>query len=86
VHDEEQLAALRAEIAELEPQVEARRASEQQAGGALAEAEANWPAGSSAGRASIANWVPPARAPRSSRRASSSWRASGIACRRRPIG
>jgi chromosome segregation protein len=40
VRDEEQLAALRAEIAQLEPLVEARRSSEQLAGGALADAEA----------------------------------------------
>jgi chromosome segregation protein len=40
VHDEQQLAALRAEIAQLEPLVEARRASEQRAAGALAAAEA----------------------------------------------
>ena len=40
VHDEQQLAALRAEIAQLEPLVEARRASEQLAAGALAAAEA----------------------------------------------
>jgi chromosome segregation protein len=45
VRDEEQLAALHAEIAELEPLVEVRRASEQQAAGVLAEAEvelASW--------------------------------------------
>ena len=40
VHDEEQLAALRAEIATLEPQVEARRESEQLASTALVDAEA----------------------------------------------
>jgi chromosome segregation protein len=40
VRDDEQLAALRAEIAQLEPLVEARRTSEQLAGGALADAEA----------------------------------------------
>jgi chromosome segregation protein len=40
VRDEEQLAGLRAEIAELEPLVDARRASEQLATGALAQAEA----------------------------------------------
>jgi len=40
VRDEEQLATLRTEIAELEPMVAARRASEQQAASALAEAEA----------------------------------------------
>src|SRR5580658_4226155 len=39
-HDEEQLHALRAEIAALEPQVEERRSSEQLAAGALADAEA----------------------------------------------
>jgi chromosome segregation protein len=39
VRDEEQLAALRAEIAQLEPQVQSRRASEQLAAGALADAE-----------------------------------------------
>jgi chromosome segregation protein len=38
-HDEEQLAALRAEIATLEPQVTARRGSEQLASAALQEAE-----------------------------------------------
>jgi chromosome segregation protein len=45
VRDEEQLAALHAEIAELEPLVEVRRASEQQAASVLAEAEvelASW--------------------------------------------
>ncbi len=40
VRDEEQLASLRAELAELEPLVEARRHSEQLAASALAEAEA----------------------------------------------
>ncbi|MGA2860661.1 MAG: chromosome segregation protein SMC [Steroidobacteraceae bacterium] len=40
VRDEEQLAALRAEIAELEPLVDARRASEQLATSGLADAEA----------------------------------------------
>jgi chromosome segregation protein len=40
VRDEEQLAALRLEIAELEPQVEARRGSERLAASALADAEA----------------------------------------------
>jgi len=39
VDDEQQLAALRAEIAQLEPLVDARRARERLAGGALAEAE-----------------------------------------------
>ena len=39
VRDEEQLAALRGEIAELEPLVEARRASEALASGGLADAE-----------------------------------------------
>jgi chromosome segregation protein len=39
-HDEEQLAALRSEIAELEPQVEARRGNEQRCASTLAEAEA----------------------------------------------
>jgi chromosome segregation protein len=39
VDDEQQLAALRAEIAQLEPLVEERRARERLAGGALAEAE-----------------------------------------------
>ena len=40
VRDEEQLAALQTEIAELEPLVETRRASEQQGASALAQAEA----------------------------------------------
>jgi chromosome segregation protein len=39
-HDEEQLSDLRAQIASLEPQVEARRGSEQLAAAALADAEA----------------------------------------------
>ncbi|MFI4867246.1 MAG: chromosome segregation protein SMC [Steroidobacterales bacterium] len=39
VHDEQQLSALRGEIAALEPLVDARRASEQQAAGTLADAE-----------------------------------------------
>jgi chromosome segregation protein len=39
-HDEQQLTALRAEIASLEPQVEARRGSEQLAAGTLSAAEA----------------------------------------------
>jgi chromosome segregation protein len=39
VRDEEQLAVLRAEVAQLEPQVQARSASEQLAAGALADAE-----------------------------------------------
>ena len=40
VHDEQQLQALRAEIAQLEPLVEQRRAREQLTGAALAEADA----------------------------------------------
>ncbi|HEX4378142.1 MAG TPA: chromosome segregation protein SMC, partial [Steroidobacteraceae bacterium] len=40
-HDEQQLASLRAEIAVLEPQVEAYRGSEQTAGGVLRDAEAD---------------------------------------------
>ena len=39
VHDEQQLSALRGEIAALEPLVDARRASERQAAGTLADAE-----------------------------------------------